>query len=196
MTMTGSPIAQQEEKFRVLKRPLAEILKKMLRLEKSAKRKNAMLEVTLINGFLVLNAPGMNTKIEAHTSGSARFSISLSYFAEILKDQLDETMEFHLSPHWLHLRSSSFPVQTTFFEDDRILRSIQLPVNYTQADLARLIFSGKYTEEEIAFNAMKDEGMEALRVALEDFERVAKILQPYGLDKTFVMDMIQKSLVE
>ncbi len=177
MTMAGSPIAQQEEKFRVLKRPLAEILKKMLRLEKSAKRKNAMLEVTLINGFLVLNAPGMNTKIEAHTSGSARFSISLSYFAEILKDH-------------------SFPVQTTFFEDDRILRSIQLPVNYTQADLARLIFSGKYTEEEIAFNAMKDEGMEALRVALEDFERVAKILQPYGLDKTFVMDMIQKSLVE
>jgi hypothetical protein len=43
---------------------------------------------------------------------------------------------------------------------------------------------------------MKDEGMEALRIALEDFERVAKILQPYGLDKAFVMEMIQKSLVE
>lgn len=183
-------------KFRVLKRPLQEVLKKMLRLEKTSKRKGAMLEVTLIDHFLVLNSPGMNARLDAHTAGSARFSISLAYFSEILKDQADETLEFHLSPDWLHLRSSSFPARTTFFEDDRILRSIQLPVNYTRADLARLILSGKYTEEEIEFNALNGEGMEALRIAHEDFNRVAQILRPYGLDKEFVKNMILSRLKE
>jgi hypothetical protein len=183
------------QKFRVLKRPLLDTLKKMLRLEKSARKKSyCTLEVTLIDNFIVLNIPGVFMRIEANTSGSARFSMQLAYFIHIVQDQVDNTLEFHLSKDWLRIRSNSFPVQSTFFENDRILRSIQLPMNYTRADLAKLILSGQYTDEEIAFNDLTESAGEALRTAREDFKKVANILRPYGLNNQYVYKMIDEGL--
>jgi hypothetical protein len=182
-------------KFRVLKRPLLQTLNKMQRLEKGARKKsNSILEVTLIDNFLILNIPGVNMRIEANTSGSARFSIPLAYFIHVVNDQVDNTLEFHLSKDWLGIRTNSFPVQSTFFENDRILRSIHLPINYTRADLAKLVLSCQYTDEEIEFNELTEAARDALRTARKDFEKVATILRPYGLDKQYVHNMIQQGL--
>jgi hypothetical protein len=182
-------------KFRVLKRALLATLNKMLRLEKnSRKTSTSTLEVTLIDNYLVLNIPGVNMRIEANTSGSARFTIPLAYFIHVVKDQEDNTLEFHLSKDWLGIRTNSFPVQSTFFENDRILRSIQLPMNYTRADLAKLILSGQYTDEEIEFNDLAEAAGDVLRAAREDFKKVAHILRPYGLDKQYVHNMILQGL--
>ncbi|PCH67000.1 MAG: hypothetical protein COC01_06780 [Bacteroidetes bacterium] len=42
-----------------------------------------------------------------------------------------------------------------FFEDDSILRSIQIPINYKDIDLLRLRHEG-YTEEELEFNKITE----------------------------------------
>jgi endonuclease III len=67
-------------------------------------------------------------------------------------------------------------------------------MNYTRADLAKLILSGQYTDEEIAFNDLTESAGEALRTAREDFKKVANILRPYGLNNQYVYKMIDEGL--
>ena len=135
--------------FRVLKNELLNVLKQMQRVEKSAKKKLSTLEVTIIDNYPQLAIPGIQLSINTATKGSAKFTVRLWYFADIIKAEKDSTLHFDLLENQLKLRVFTFPVLTTFFETDRILRSINLPLNYTDLDLAKLFLSGKYTDEEI-----------------------------------------------
>ena len=143
--------------FRVLKNELLKVLKQLQRVEKSAKKKLSTLEVTIIDNSLQLAIPGIQLNINAATKGSAKFTVRLWYFADIIKAEPDNTLHFDLTENRLNLRTLSFPVMTTFFETDSILRSINLPLNYTDMDLAKLLLSGKYTDEEIVINNLDQE---------------------------------------
>ena len=180
--------------FRVLKNELLNVLKQMQRVEKSAKKKLSTLEVTIIDNYLQLAIPGIQLNINAATKGSAKFTVRLWYFADIIKAEKDSTLHFELTENRLGLRTLSFPVMTTFFETDSILRSINLPLNYTDMDLAKLLLSGKYTDEEIVFNNLDKEATETMRRINKDISKIVSSMKKYGFKRNEVEDLILNKL--
>lgn len=182
--------------FRVLKNELLNALKQMQRAEKTAKKKMSTLEVTIIDNYLQLTIPGVQLNVNAATKGSAKFSIRLWYFADIIKNENDNTLHFDLTENWLGLRTISFPVMTTFFETDRILRSINLPLNYSELDLAKLLLSGKYTDAEIVFNNLDVETTKTMRRINTEINKIVVLMKKYGFKKHEVEDIILNKLKE
>lgn len=182
--------------FRVLKNELLNVLKQMKRVEKSAKKKLSTLEVTIIDNYLQLAIPGIQLSINAGTKGCAKFTVRLWYLADIIKAEQDNTLHFDLTENRLSLRTLSFPVMTTFFETDSILRSINLPLNYTDMDLAKLLLSGKYTEQEVSFNNLDSTAADAMRKVKSDIGKIVLLMKKYGFKKNEVEDIILNRLKE
>ena len=180
--------------FRVLKNELLNVLKQMQRVEKSAKKKLSTLEVTIIDNYLQLAIPGIQLNINAATKGSAKFTVRLWYFADIIKSEQDNTLHFEVTENRLNLRTLSFPVLTTFFETDSILRSINLPLNYTDMDLAKLLLSDKYTEEEIVFNNLDKEAVKTMRKVKADISKISLMMKTYGFKRKEVEQLILNKL--
>lgn len=182
--------------FRVLKKDLLNLLKQMQRLEKSARKKLSTLEVTIIDYYLQLAIPGIQLNINAATKGSAKFTLRLGYFFDIIKSEKDNTLDFELTENRLSLRTLSFPVMTTFFETDEILRSINLPLNYSEIDLVKLLLSGKYTDEEIAFNNLNKEAVKAMLKVKADIGKIILMLKNYGFNRNEVEEFIMNKVKE
>ena len=200
--MNQSPFYQTKFKmastasFRALKNELLNVLKQMQRVEKSAKKKLSTLEVTLIDNYLQMAIPGIQLSINAATKGSAKFTVRLWYFTDIIKAEQDNTLHFELTENRLSLRILSFPVMTTFFETDSILRSINLPLNYTDIDLAKLLLSGKYTDEEIVFNNLDKEAVKTMRKVKADIIKIILMMKTYGFKRKEVEQLILIKLKE
>jgi hypothetical protein len=182
--------------FRVIKSELLNALKQIQRVEKSTKKKLSTLDVTLIDGLLQMAIPGIQLNIIAATKGSAKFTVRLWYFTDIIKSERDNTLHFELTENRLSIRKLSFPVLTTFFETDRILRSINLPLNYTDMDLVKLLLSGKYTDEEIVFNDLDKEALTAMRRVKADISKIILMMKAYGFKRKEVEELIQNKLKE
>ena len=178
--------------FAVKKSDLLPALMQLKKVEKSAKKKTSTLEVTIIDDYLKLTIPGIQLKVKAATNGTAKFTIKLWYFADVVNAETDKVLSFTLFEDQLKLRGFTFAVQTTFFETDSILRSINLPVNYTQYDLAKLYFSGKYTEEEIIFNNMNKLVPNALDTLEKDINKIALLMKQFGFTKKEVKELLME----
>lgn len=182
--------------FRVLKNELLNVLKQMQRVEKSAKKKLSTLEVTIIDNYLQLAIPGIQLNINAATKGSAKFSVRLWYFAYIIKTEQDNTLHFDLTENRLSLKTLSFPVMTTFFKTDSILRSINLPLNFTDMDLAKLFLTDKYTDEEIVFNNFDKEAVKTIRKVQADISKIILMMKTYGFKRKEVEQLFLNKLKE
>ncbi|MGN6601475.1 MAG: hypothetical protein ACTHK8_03435 [Ginsengibacter sp.] len=182
--------------FRVLRNELFDALSQLKRSIKSTKRKKTILEVTITDSFLELLVPGIQLQITAATKGAAKFTVLLDYFLEIIKAEKPGTLDFMISENSLNLRVFAFSVQTTFFEDDKILRSINLPINYTDKDIVKLYLSEKYTNEEIAFNKLNERVERAMLNTKKDIDKVSSIMKAYGFNKkeveSIVLDKLKK----
>ena len=182
--------------FRVIKNELLNALQQMRRVERTPKKKSGTLEVTLLDGFLHLVMPGIQLDVPAGTGGNAKFSIRLWYFTDIISSERDNTLHFELTENRLSVRTLSFPVLTTFFETDSILRSINLPLNYTDMDLAKLLLSGKYTDEEIVFNNLDKEAMDTMRKVKADISKIISMMKTYRFKRKDVEELILNKLKE
>ncbi len=127
--------------FSVLKNQLLVALKQMQKVAKTSRIVDSTLEVTLLVGFVHLVIPGIELHIHSTTSDSAKFTINLRYFIDVVNSEKDKELNFTVEDGVLKLRGFKFNLLTTFFETDSILRGIKLPVNYTFLDVARLYFS-------------------------------------------------------
>ena len=180
--------------FIVDKRQLLNSLKKLQQIEKSGRKKDSTLEVTIYDGYLQLVIPGIHLIVQARTEDSAKFTIRLWYFANLVNAEKDNELHFGLLENQLKLRGFTFEVQTTFFEKDNILRSIDLPVNYTFIDIARLYLSEKYTTDEIIFNNLDQEVVDAINKLKTDIDKATSIMRKYGCTTEEVEAMILDKL--
>jgi hypothetical protein len=74
-------------------------------------------------------------------------------------------------------------VRTTFFETDKILRSIQLPANPKAIDYLKIGYQD-YTKEELQFNLLESK-VEWAKKELDDCIRLAAInLNPFRISQT------------
>ena len=182
--------------FVVLKKELNSALAQFRKIEKSVKKKQTLLEVTVIDGGLILNIPGGELIVQAQTKGTAKFAVRLWYFADIVSTYDAESFTCILTEDTLKVNNTFVSVRSTFFKDDSILRSIDLPANYTHVDLYRLNLSGKYTKEEIEFNKLKGKIEYAMLKVKLDTDDVSLILSKYGFSKKEITEIIMNKLIE
>jgi hypothetical protein len=181
--------------FTVDKRQLLNALKRLQKIEKSSRRQDSTLEVTIFDGYIRLIIPGIDLIVQAITKGSAKFTIRLWYFTDIVNAEKDRELHFILVEDQLKLRGFSFSVRTTFFENDKILRSINLPINYKYLDVVRLYLSEKYTTDEIIFNNLDKEVVDAINKLNGEIDKVTSTLRKYGFKReeieTFILDKVK-----
>ena len=180
--------------FRVEKKQFLDALNQLKKIEKSGKKKESTLEVTILNGYIQLVIPGIQLYIHASTSGSAKFTIRLWYITDVVNAEKDNELNFTLNENQLKLRGFSFGVLATFFENDRILRSIDLPVNYKYLDVVRLYLSERYTTDEIIFNNLDKEVVAAINKLKTDIDKVSSTLRQYGFSREEVETLILNKL--
>ena len=180
--------------FTVKKNQLLDALKKMQIIAKTSRNIDSTLEVTLLVGFLHLVIPGVEFHIHSNTLGSAKFTINLKYFIDVVNSEKDKELSFMVEDSVLKLRGFKFNVLTTFFETDSILRSINLPINYTFLDIARLYLSEKFTTEEIEFNKLQSDVSFAINKVNNDIDKITSTMKKYGFSRAVVAEMILSKL--
>ena len=139
-----------------LKVKKSQFLKTLLALNKAVKnlpRKNTTVtcEITITDGKATFAVYGAIFFMECETQGTCKVSISFPYLFEVIKGHNNRVVDITITEDNMQVGIVSFAVRTSFFETDRILRTIDLPINYTVADLLRLS-KESYTMEELQFN--------------------------------------------
>lgn len=168
--------------FTVNNKALAEALSRIKVAHKVQGRKKKIVycEVTVKTDGLEIQAPGIFLQVEASASGPCKFTVAYLIFSKIVSSYKTETLKFTVKKGRIHIENLSFSVDTTFFRDDNILRSIQLPINYDEADLLTLNHVD-YSPEEIHFNKMDLPIEHALVKLVKDLRSASKKLKPYHI---------------
>lgn len=182
-------------RFVVLKVDLLRILTQLNKIAKSAKKQQTILEITLIKDTITFNIPGAQLNLTAHTKGSAKFSMRLAYILDIVETLKDEVVIADIKENQLTISNKTFAVLTTFFENDEILRSIDLPLNYNDIDLVKLSLSNKYTKSELDFNNLLSDAERVNMEITEDTKKVYSILSKYGFSYNEVVAFFKTKLV-
>ena len=92
------------------------------------------------------------------------------------------------------INTFKFRTLTTFFEDDKILRSIQLPINYKDSDLIALVRSNLYSDEEIMFNHLAEKVDHAQDRLEKNMEHVWQLLREYGVSRQSISYLINSEI--
>lgn len=180
--------------FTLPKIPLLQSLSQINKLTKSSRKRKVTIEITVFKDHIKLVVPGIDLDISATASGAAKATLQLWYFTDIISNEKDDTLDCKIIYDQLHINGSVFKAQTTYFEDDKILRSIKLPVNYTFIDIASLYLSERYTNDEILFNNLDGSIKRAKSQVNHDIEKIAYILSKYNVTKEEVETIIINKL--
>jgi len=159
----------------------------------STKKFSTVLEITITDDLLSLVVPGIKLEIPCKTEGTVKASLDFFYFVSIVKEWNKPILECTLYNNEMHFGITTIKVQTTFFEDDSILRSIKLPINYTDWHLLRLELKD-YTKEEISFNGLNYMIDSAKSNMLYNAERASEFLALYGITSLEVLELIEKKI--
>jgi hypothetical protein len=159
------------------------------------KAKLTQCEITITDNNLSLTVPGIVLDVPCSVYGAAKVSIPLHYFFDIINVIKNKpTLKIIINDGEMVIGSLSVPVSTTFFTNDKILRSIKLPANYTQLDLLRLVKSGKYTFDEFYFNRLTVKIDIAETHLKRNINSAYQILSLYGVAKNEIEELVEKNI--
>jgi hypothetical protein len=105
---------------------------------------------------LTLVIPGVRLELKSVITGTAKATLGLYYFRDVIKNWNNLHLECLIFNSEFKISVTSIKPKTTFFENDSILRSINLPINYSEMHLLQLEHKG-FTAEEIDFNKLEFE---------------------------------------
>lgn len=150
-------------------------------------------EVTVYDGKLNFVVPGISYDLKCETTGVGRFSTPFLYLDNIVQSLKNGDVKITLTDQFTTIGDVSFQSNTTFFKTDRILRNIQLTLNFTEADIIRLFNEG-YTEDEILFNRL-DKPLAAIKQKMDkNIMSAFNLLKPYGIYHHEIKEMVYKKL--
>jgi hypothetical protein len=175
----------------VLIKTLTEISKIVSKIRNS--RNSGVLEMTITDGKLTLIVPGAKHELDCETISSAKVSISLFYYLDIIKSQRETTIHCIITDNTIEVKGLLVSAQTTFFETDRILRSIKMPLNYTDFHLLKLEKEG-YTEEEIEFNDLNFDIRRAKKTLAKNILKTLDLLNVYGVNKKEIKELVYNKI--
>lgn len=157
-------------------------------------RRNCPCELTLINDLVSFNVPGATFGMKVETEGTAKASFELEIFRQVINSFKLKELKVEIEEGNIIVDKFSFKAITTFFEDDKILRSIVLPMNYSDIDLVSISASNRYTIEELKFNKLWILVNQAERRLKNNLNAAARSLEPYGISRQEIEDLLDKKI--
>lgn len=138
--------------FKAKKKALIKIFKSLCpgRRIKYSKYQADDLEITVTDAKATFASRGGIYATECITKGTSKVVVPVYYLYDIIDSDPSPEMVFVVTEGQLQINKVTIKANTTFIKDDRILRTIKLPVNYDNADVIRLL--NDHTPEELAFN--------------------------------------------
>lgn len=149
-------------------------------------------EITFKTNQVEFVVHGARKTLLCEAFGPARVNISFAYFLHLINDRPKIKTIISVGDEFMIVNDTMVCVETWFFEDDNILRSINLPVNYGIYDLLNL--STKYTEREIEFSKLSDEYHAAFKTLANDTKIITGKLKKYGFSKDEVEKFIHNKI--
>ncbi len=150
-----------------------------------------VLELTVTDGVLALAVPGAVLRIEGTTSGTCKATIRYFYFLQMIEDSAHKTIEIEIRQGEININGVRKNISTTFFENDSILRTINLPANYRVVDLLRLPSEG-FTIEELRFNLLALPLIKAEKKLKDNIEIAYSKLFEYGVTEGDIIELVEK----
>ena len=157
------------------------------------KKTYTVLELTITDNLLTLVIPGIKLEVSCTTNSTAKATFDFHYFYDIVKTWEGVFFECIVTDNQLQIGVTKVTAQTTFFEDDSILRSIKLPINYTDWHLLQLEQKG-FTLEELRFNNLEFAVHHAKKRLKANITRTKGILGIYGVTKQEIEDLIASKI--
>jgi hypothetical protein len=151
-------------------------------------------EITITDGKVTLTCPGVTYSVDAETDGMAKAALPFLYFINILKDHKAQDIQVAVSENWIQLGSVKVAAKTTFLQNDHILRSVNLPLNYNDADLIKMPGQG-FTKEELEFNRLDTKIEKAQNHIESNISRAHKALKPYGITIEEIEQLVKSKLI-
>jgi hypothetical protein len=111
----------------------------------------------------------------------------------LLKDNKDVEIQAEITDGWLAIAGIKVAAKTSFFADDSILRSVNLPLNYNDADLLRMSDNG-FTTEELDFNRLGAKIREAETNLDVNIIKAHRVLKVYGITVEEIREMVENKL--
>ncbi|MFY8186561.1 MAG: hypothetical protein ACOVLC_01255 [Flavobacterium sp.] len=181
--------------FTIEKKVLEDVLKKITRVigRQTKFNINTILELTITDQLLTFVIPGIKIEQPCETVLTAKISLGFFYFKDLINSCKNITVVCNFYDQEMHFDRMKIAVQTTFFETDAILRSINLPVNYTHFHLLRLEHEG-FTDEEVRFNGLSYELESAKKHVKVNIQNAIQFLGVYGITSKELEDLIQKKI--
>jgi hypothetical protein len=149
-------------------------------------------EITIENDEVQFVVNGARKTLFCEAEGPGRFTVSFAYFLHLVNDRPRVITKVALGDDFMTINETTVGVTTWFFQDDSILRSIDLPFNYGIADILRLPF--RYTEKEIEFNKLTDEYKNACATLNYDSKLIIRMLKKYCISKDEVEKFIHNKI--
>jgi hypothetical protein len=147
-------------------------------------------ELTITDGLLTLVVPGIRLEVKCETTSTAKATLGLFYFRDVIKNWATLHLECFIHDNVFKIGVTSIKAQTTFFENDNILRSINLPINYSEMHLLQREHKG-FTAEEIDFNKLEFELYYAKKHLKSNIKKTIDILGLYGVTTNEIEELIQ-----
>lgn len=150
-------------------------------------------ELTIKTDKICFAVPGIQYELPCITQGVGRFTCPLLYIDDIIRTCKEEEIKIEILIEKVQINNVIFKANTTFFEDDTILRTIQLPINYTDADIIKLSNSN-YTPEEITFNNL-DKTIESAKDTLNmNIKKAYHLLKLYRVSEDDIKKLVNSKL--
>jgi hypothetical protein len=181
--------------FKIRKSKLLNELKKITKALGPVSKWNryTTIELTITDGLLTLVVPGIRLEVKCKTTSTAKAALGLFFFRDIIKNWATLHLECFIHDNVFKTGVTSIKAQTTFFENDSILRSINLPINYSEMHLLQLEHKG-FTEEEIDFNKLEFELYYAKKHLKSNIKKTIEIIGLYGVSSKEIEDLIQSKV--
>lgn len=150
-------------------------------------------EITVANDKITIAVPGAIFSLECITSGTCKASVPFLHFLKVVKNSKAVETEITITEGRITLNSVTLLGKTTFFENDTILRTIDLPINYIEGGLICLS-ANDYTYEEIEFNNLKPKIDKVLDNLDANINKTYLILKKYGVKSEHLEQITKKRL--
>jgi hypothetical protein len=161
-------------------------------LKKTWMKERPYCEITIKNDEVQFVVNGARKTLFCEAKGPGRFTISFAYFLHLVNDRPRVITKVALGNEFMTINETTVAVATWFFQDDSILRSIDLPMNYGIADILRL--STRYTEKEIEFSNLLLEYKSAFAILNCDSKTIVNTLKKYGISRDEVEKFIHDKI--
>jgi hypothetical protein len=151
-------------------------------------------EITVTDGKATFAIPGAIFTLDCITYQTCKASISFFHLYDIVRTTKDKVTEIIIKEGEINVAGIGVSAKTTFFETDRILRTVQLPINYTEADLLRMVKDDLYTWEELNFNKLAAPIYNAEKGLENSIKAAYKRLKQYGVSLVELEELTKHKL--